>query len=164
VFVPVIPYQLTEDTVSTQNAGLLRHAHSTHYKFTSCLMDLPVRKHGPVTEFGGNSTARLAPSVWASGRSGSMDDQLERLDTLPYVIYDAIGTSCVSQVVVFVFVLSGRFFGVPPQELGPINCALRLSLRCSRVVRWSTCLGQPRPVSIDYSFQGDCMGPVPTVL
>jgi len=39
---------------------------------------------------------RQAPVVWALGESGSKDDQLERLDTLSYVIYDAIGTSCVS--------------------------------------------------------------------
>jgi hypothetical protein len=40
---------------------------------------------------GGEETVRLAPVVW-----GCTVDQLERLDTLSYVIYDAIGTSCVS--------------------------------------------------------------------
>ena len=39
---------------------------------------------------------RQAPVVWALGECGSQDDQLERLDTLSYVIYDDIGTSCVS--------------------------------------------------------------------
>jgi hypothetical protein len=109
-------------------------------------------------------TAGLAPSVWASGQSGSTDDQLERMDTLQYVIYYAIGTSCVSQVVV-VFVVSGRFFDVHPQELGPINCCAPPPLEMESCSSVGDSLRQLHSSAfIHYSFQGGCMGPCPQPL